>query len=111
MKSESNDVKSLAAKIVTFVTTSYDSALPLDTTKEFIPMLVNGSKEKNTVVKTQSESALVALLRIKQGDDNLQVSGDTRLCSCKNNPLKFPTLTQTNKSGVTYRRCRGRVSS
>jgi len=37
--------------------------------RPLLPTLVNGTKEKNSVVKANSELALVAVLRLRQGDD------------------------------------------
>ena len=73
MKHESNDVKALAAQTVSFIAKSVST--PLDTSVQslLVPMLVNGTKEKNTLVKTNSELALVTLLRLRKGDQTLQV--------------------------------------
>jgi hypothetical protein len=35
---------------------------------------VNGTKEKNSYVKANSEFALVSVLRLRQGDETQQVS-------------------------------------
>ena len=74
LKHESNDVKQLVSQVVTFVAKS--SAEPLDwaVIKNLVPMLVMGTKEKNTAVRSYSESALVALLKLRDGNDLLQVS-------------------------------------
>lgn len=37
-------------------------------------MLVNGTKEKNSYVKADSEIALVSVLRLRHGEEMLQVS-------------------------------------
>ena len=73
MKHESNDVKALAAQTVSFIAKSVST--PLDTSVQslLVPMLVNGTKEKNTLVRTNSELALVTLLRLRKGDQSLQV--------------------------------------
>jgi len=71
MKHESNDVKQLAAQVVTFITKGTTSALDMSVIVSLVPMLVNGTKEKNTVVRTSSETALVSLLRMRHGDDTL----------------------------------------
>ena len=73
MKHESNDVKQLAAQVVTFITKGTTSALDMSVIVSLVPMLVNGTKEKNTVVRTSSETALVSLLRMRHGDDTLHV--------------------------------------
>lgn len=73
MKHESNDVKQLVSQVVTYISKS--SAEPLDGTviKVLVPMLVMGTKEKNTAVRSYSESALVAVLKLRNGNDVLQV--------------------------------------
>ena len=73
MKRESNDVKALSAQCVTYVTQSCDSRLDDVTIRLLVPALVNGTKERNTLVKSNSELALVSLLRMRSGDSTLQV--------------------------------------
>ncbi len=73
MKHESNDIKALAAQIVSFVAKSVNTPLDASVLRSLVPMLVNGTKEKNTLVKTNSELALVAILRLRKGDQTLQV--------------------------------------
>jgi len=74
MKSESNDVKQLAAQIVTFL--AKVSPLGDATMVQLVPSLVNGTKEKNTVVRSNSEFALVAMLRLREGDQVLKSTLD-----------------------------------
>lgn len=73
MNHSSNDVKQLLARVCSFLARSVPFA---NMTPEFlkitIPMLVNGTKEKNTYVKANSELALVALLRLRAGDEGQQ---------------------------------------
>ena len=73
MKRESNDVKALSAQCVTYVTQSCESRLDDVTIRLLVPALVNGTKERNTLVKSNSELALVSLLRMRSGDSTLQV--------------------------------------
>ncbi|MPC44176.1 eIF-2-alpha kinase activator GCN1 [Portunus trituberculatus] len=49
------------------------SLLPMEIAKPLIPMLVNGTKEKNQVVRSSAEMALIALLQLKEGDQGSQV--------------------------------------
>lgn len=37
--------------------------------KCLVPLLVNGTKEKNTMVKAYSEHALVSVLRLREAED------------------------------------------
>jgi len=57
--------------------------LPTSAAKVFVPALVNGTKEKNSVVKSGAEMALVALLRLREGDQ-----GSTRVLSCLEGGMK-----------------------
>jgi len=66
----SNEVKQLLAKTIIHLA----KVVPAEKTspellKALIPMLVNGTKEKNGYVKSNSEIALVSILRLKNGDD------------------------------------------
>lgn len=66
----SNEVKQLLAKTVIYLSKS----VPQEKTsnellKPLIPMLVNGTKEKNGYVKSNSEIALICILRLKNGDE------------------------------------------
>ena len=73
MKHDSNDVKQLGAQVVSYIAQSVPRPLDIAIIRSFVPMLVNGTKEKNTIVKTSSESALVTLLRLRTDDSTLQV--------------------------------------
>lgn len=42
--------------------------------KAALPMLVNGTKEKNGYVKANSELSLVAVLKLRQGDAVVEVA-------------------------------------
>ncbi|CAH1802155.1 unnamed protein product [Owenia fusiformis] len=77
MKNESNDVKQLTSQVMTYIALSKDEGLPVSALKIMVPCLVNGTKEKNTVVKSTAETASVAILRI-----NKQQAGDTTLKTC-----------------------------
>lgn len=73
MNHASNEVKQLLAKVCTYLA----KVVPADKTPaEFlrllIPMLVNGTKEKNGYVKSNSEIALIAILRLRSGDETHQ---------------------------------------
>ena len=41
--------------------------------KVWIPILINGAKEKNSAVKAASEYALITLLKLRQTDDVYKV--------------------------------------
>jgi len=68
INNSSNEVKQLSAQVVEMLAAGREVALPPEVARLAIPMLVNGTKEKNTVVRTCSETALVAVLRLKHGE-------------------------------------------
>ena len=73
MKRESNDVKALGSQLVTYMCQASDADGTMASVRQLVPMLVNGCKERNTLVRSNSEQALVTLLRLRQSDDRLQV--------------------------------------
>ena len=52
------------------------TSAPLDNTllKVIVPALIASSKEKNTAVKASAESALMYVLRLRDGEATLQVT-------------------------------------
>lgn len=72
MNQTSNEVKQLVAHICLYLGKSEVTLSP-EFLKLVLPMLVNGSKEKNCYVKSNSEIALIAVLKLQQGDATLQV--------------------------------------
>ncbi|KAH8275070.1 hypothetical protein KR018_005723 [Drosophila ironensis] len=69
MNHNSNDVKQLVAKSCTHLSKKLTKdRINLDVLKYLVPTLVNGTKEKNGYVKSNSELALISILRLK--DDN-----------------------------------------
>jgi len=73
MNQSSNEVKQLVAHICSYLGKSGVTLSP-EFQKAAIPMLVNGTKEKNCYVKSNSEIALVSVLKLQQGDATLQVN-------------------------------------
>ncbi|XP_026682599.1 eIF-2-alpha kinase activator GCN1, partial [Diaphorina citri] len=67
MNHPNNDVKQLLAKMCTWIAKSGVPLAP-EFLRVVIPMLVNGTKEKNGYVKANSEYALVAVLRLRSSD-------------------------------------------
>lgn len=73
MNHASHEVKQILAKTCIYLA----KVVPTDKTssdllKVLIPMLVNGTKEKNGYVKSNSEIALVEILRLRTGEETLQ---------------------------------------
>nr|XP_019554630.2 eIF-2-alpha kinase activator GCN1 [Aedes albopictus] len=70
MNHTSNEVKQLLAKTCLYLAKTVPASR---TAPEYlrlvIPMLVNGTKEKNGYVKSNSEIALVYVLRLREGDE------------------------------------------
>lgn len=70
MNHSSNEVKQSAAASSIYLSKSLEKRLPIPLMKSLVPLLVNGTKEKNTMVKSYSEHALVSVLRLRDdGDD------------------------------------------
>lgn len=73
MNHNSNEVKLLLAKYCSYLAKVVP---PTKTTAPFlrpvITMLMNGTKEKNGIVKSNSEVALAAILRLRSGDEENQ---------------------------------------
>jgi hypothetical protein len=75
MNHGSNEVKQLLARICSMLAkTVPPQQMAPELLRLLIPMLVNGTKEKNSYVKANSEFALVSVLRLRQGDETQQVS-------------------------------------
>lgn len=72
MNHPSNEVKQLLARACSYLGRREISSPEF--LKSAIPMLVNGTKEKNGYVKANSELSLVAVLRLRHGDEKLQVN-------------------------------------
>ena len=79
LKHSSNDVKQLVAVVSSYLakliadkkpTLADGGLLPKDLLRSLLPLLVNGTKEKNSAVKSSSEIALVYILRLRQKPDN-----------------------------------------
>lgn len=83
LKSDSNEVKQLVGRVLTHIGESVltdaegnpvDSSISSDVLRQVVPALVMGTKEKNTMVRSASETALVVLMQLKRGDKLYQVS-------------------------------------
>jgi len=74
MNHSSNEVKQLVSRACNYLSRCTDYLSVPELVKATLPMLVNGTKEKNSYVKADSELALVAVLRLRQGDDVQVVS-------------------------------------
>lgn len=75
MNHTSNEVKQLLARVCIHLARSVNSDnMSPEILKALLPMLVNGTKEKNGYVKANSELALIAVLRLRAGDEEHQVN-------------------------------------
>lgn len=73
MNHTSNEVKQLLAKMCNYLAKQVPAdKVPAELLKSIIPMLVNGTKEKNGYVKSNSEIALIAILRLRNGEETHQ---------------------------------------
>lgn len=77
MNHSSNEVKQATSASSVYLAKALKEPLPIPLLKSLVPLLVNGTKEKNTMVKANAEQALVCVLRLRhEGDDTV-----TRLTS------------------------------
>ncbi|XP_062579849.1 stalled ribosome sensor GCN1-like, partial [Saccostrea cucullata] len=67
LKKDSNDIKLLVTQVSSLIA-SDDTPLPMSAIKVLVPALVMGTKEKNTMVKSSSEYALISVLKLRKGD-------------------------------------------
>lgn len=72
MNHVTNEVKSVLLQGTVYLARSFVETLPTELLKPLIPMLVNGTKEKNTMIRANSEQALVCVLKLRTGDEHLQ---------------------------------------
>ena len=70
----STEIKHLAVQSVQFLTTSTTGTLDEALLKCFIPMLVNGTRERAPLVRTSSEVALASLIRLNKPDSIYKVN-------------------------------------
>lgn len=74
MNNSSNDVKQLLARVCLHLAKVVPTEkMAPELLKLLLPMLVNGTKEKNGYVKANSEIALIAVMKLKEGDEMHQV--------------------------------------
>ncbi|XP_013411317.1 eIF-2-alpha kinase activator GCN1 [Lingula anatina] len=69
MKHESNDVKQLTAQILRHLSKCRGTPFDMSQLKVWVPVVVMGTKEKNTGVRADCEYTLVSLLWMRQGED------------------------------------------
>ncbi|XP_059612340.1 stalled ribosome sensor GCN1 [Phlebotomus argentipes] len=73
MNHNSNEVKQLLANTCNYLAKVVPAEnTPPEFLRPVIPMLVNGTKEKNGYVKSNSEIALIAMLRLRTGEETHQ---------------------------------------
>ncbi|XP_005190412.2 stalled ribosome sensor GCN1 [Musca domestica] len=69
MNHTNNEIKQLVAKCCNYIANSSNvKELPIELIKSLIPMLVNGTKEKNGYVKSNAEIALVSILQLRKDE-------------------------------------------
>lgn len=74
LQDDSNDVKTIAAASLKHVARVNPAPLDSMLLKVIVPALLATSKEKNTTVKSAAESALLYVLRLRDGESTLQVT-------------------------------------
>jgi len=72
MNNSSNEVKQVVTSSTVFLAKYLPCEMPIPFLKTLVPHLVNGTKEKNTIVKASSEQALVAILKLRTGEELAQ---------------------------------------
>ncbi|XP_030828154.1 eIF-2-alpha kinase activator GCN1-like isoform X1 [Strongylocentrotus purpuratus] len=68
----SSDIKMAAAQMINHCAMTTESPLDMSIVRGILVVLVSNTKDKNTAVQADSEWALVALLKLKHGDEFLQ---------------------------------------
>jgi len=65
-----NEIKTCVAQSASFVAKNYNpNTLPSSMLKILVPLLVNGTKEKNSIVKSNSEQSLITILKLRINDE------------------------------------------
>ena len=71
MNHQSNDVKQMVSIVAQFWAKQIgNELLPTELLKPLLPTLVNGTKEKNSTVKSFSETALVGVLHLRKKESS-----------------------------------------
>lgn len=68
LKNDSNDIKQLVTQVISFLIHNRQGTQSPELVKHLTAPLVMGAKEKNTSVRSNSEYALVSLLKLREGD-------------------------------------------
>jgi len=71
MNHSSNEIKTLTTSVFIYLAKNAGKPLGLSFIKPVLAQLINGTKEKNSAVRASSEQALVALLRLRHGQDHV----------------------------------------
>lgn len=67
-----NEIKTCVAVSSSFLAKNYSpKTLPISMLKILVPLLVNGTKEKNSIVKLNSELSLITILKLRRSDQIL----------------------------------------
>lgn len=76
INSSSSEVKSLAIDLVSLLVKNHYEQLKEDNNllKAFVPMLMNGTREREPSIRSKSEVAFVSILRLKKPDSILAVN-------------------------------------
>jgi len=71
MNHSSNEIKTLTTSVFIYLAKNASQPLDLAFIKPVLAQLINGTKEKNSAVRASSEQALVALLRLRHGQEHV----------------------------------------
>lgn len=74
LKNNSDEIKEMGLNLISVLSIKNTKAFDMTLLKTLIPMCMNGSREKEAVVKLQGEIALVNLLHLREKDTLLKVN-------------------------------------
>ena len=90
MNHSSNEIKTLTTSVFYFLAKNSTHPLDLAFIKPVMASLINGTKEKNSAVRASSEQALVAVLRLRQGQVIIWGRGFTDAVALKQSGEREP---------------------
>jgi len=72
----------MIGQLIAYITRDKSTTLDVSVCKIMVPALVMGTKEKNTLVKTNAELALIYLLQLRKGESRFKVGFFTLRLQC-----------------------------
>ncbi len=81
LQHQSNDVRLTAINTIAYVARKEPNTMDIDALKVLLPELITCTRDRNITVKSASESALVSVLALRDGDQKYKVSNSLLFCS------------------------------